>query len=134
MASVARANGTAVALSRQANPVASRSTIRATEVARCLGVIQRAIQETGWNCEAVAAEMGIDKSYLSRLLSGEKTLTFAHLLDLPDDAEAAYYTLRLREMGRIVVEPVEPEAAIECLVRGLVGVLTERKRMAKAAL
>lgn len=124
----ARAQATATSSGRQAYSVDQRAANRSTEVAHGLAVVRRAIEESGWNCEAVALDMGIDKSYLSRLLSGEKPFTFAHLLAMPDDAEAAFYLLRLRELNRpaIAISPIDPEAAIECFVRGLVGVLSAR--------
>jgi hypothetical protein len=58
-------------------------------------VLRACVHEKGWTLDALEAAMngraggrGFDKSFISRVLNGERPLTLSFLLALPDDVEA----------------------------------------------
>jgi len=98
-------------------------------------LLRQAIDATRWKHDALAEVMGLcDRFYLSKMLSGEKAITAAHLKALPDDVEAKFAELYAESFGLIVVAPACGEDAARQFVAGLFGLLAPQKRMAKAAL
>lgn len=95
--------------------------------------LRKAIELAEWKHDALARVMSeasglsIDGPYLSKILSGEKMLTAAHLAALPNEIEAIYNRLRSERFGQIVVAPVEGADAVRNLVSGLVGVLCGKR-------
>lgn len=106
---------------------ASRST-----AVDLLDLVRRAASDTGWGVEALAAHMECDKSHVSRLLSGDKTLSVERLEGFPPDVVARFAVLVAEQSGSVVVAPVSGEQAIRMLVAGLVGVLISAKLPARA--
>lgn len=101
--------------------------------------INRAIDEAGWNQEALAAHMKKDKAYISRVLSGEKPLSASFIRELPDDIEVIVVRYHAESFGLVVVAPLQGQAAVQALAAGLVGLLapalpTRATAMAKAEL
>ena len=94
-----------------------------------LVMLRKAIDDSGWKHEALAAEMSktsghrINGKYLSRMLAGEKPWTHRHIAALPDDIEARFALYHAEALGLIVVPPVAREEAVRQLVAGLMGVL-----------
>lgn len=120
-----------------ANADDRREPARTTDV-DLLALIRRAVSDAGWNQEALAAEMRLDKAYVSRVLSGEKPLSARFLIALPDDIEALVSQRYAEHFGFVVVTPVSGEAAVRHLVSGLFGVLAPQlparaSRMARAS-
>lgn len=118
----------------QSTSVEDGRTDLATDVAKALAVLRACIHERRWTYDALEAEMnrraggsGFDKSYICRVLNGERPLTLPFLLALPDDVEALFEAKRAESFGAIVVEPVRGEDAVRNLVSGLIGVLQERR-------
>jgi hypothetical protein len=105
---------------------------------------REAIEESGVKKDAIAqcmTEAGcrMDPQYLSKLLSGEKTLTTKHLDALPDDVAAIYRRKGAESYGFIVVERVGHELALKHLVSGIVSLFSPftgvpKLRMAKMTL
>lgn len=118
-----RAHATAVALPRQSTSRASARPDLSTDVDTVLAMLRTSVQETGWTLDALAVEMGIDKSLISRVLNGERPMTLTFLIGLPDDIEAAFERKRAESFGLIVVQPAaDGQQAIQHLVSGLFGV------------
>jgi hypothetical protein len=124
----------------QASPVDSRDEFRSTEVdlSQMLAWVVLAVRDTGWGVESLASHMERDKSYISRVLNGEKPLGLVFLLALPKDVQAKVAESYARHWNFLVVRPVSPELAVQHLVSGLLGMLAPnpslRPKMAAASL
>jgi transcriptional regulator with XRE-family HTH domain len=95
---------------------------RATDVDQYLATLRQAVHDAGWTIEALAAHLDIDKSYLSRMLSGEKEWRTEHHVALPDEIDALFLKRQAAERGWIVVEPVLcREQAFESALKLFVG-------------
>lgn len=110
---------------------------RATDVDRALSLLRQVLAKSDWTLDALEAHMRKHKSYISRVLNGEKPMTLDFIVALPDEIEAAWEAKRAEHFGLVVVNRVSGDDAIRSLVSGLVGVLTDRlpakaDRMAKA--
>lgn len=116
---------------RQATSVDLRESDRSTAVdlTEMRGWIVRGMSETGWTFAALEAHMGKDKSYIHAVLNGDKPLSLAFMLALPDDLEAFMAACYAESFGRIVVKPATGADAIRNLVSGLVGVLSATPQM-----
>jgi hypothetical protein len=120
-----------VAVARQSESLVRESSPRATSVAQAeaevellLTFIRQSMNELGWNDESLAAAMGYsDASYPGKVLKGEKPLSAAFLVALPDDIESLFAQKWAEHRGAVVVAPLIGRAAVEALVAGLVGVL-----------
>jgi ParB-like chromosome segregation protein Spo0J len=123
---------------RQGLSVDHDAVSRSTGVDRWLEMLRQAIEDAGWKHDALAAALGVDKAYLSRMLTGEKPWRIEHLVGLPDDIERLFERRRAEQFGLIVVElPADELTARRQLVSGLLGVLAPRlpakaDQMAKA--
>lgn len=102
---------------------------RSTDVDQALVLLRQAVSNSSWTLDALEAHMRKDKSYISRVLNGEKPLTLAFIVALPDDIEAAWERKRAEHFGLIVVERTSGDDAVRSLVSGLIGVLTDRLPM-----
>src|SRR5262245_16305083 len=86
--------------------------------------IRAAIENTGWNQDALSAHMQKDKGYISRVLNGEKPLSAEFLRALPDDVEALMARFWAESFGQIVVAPAASrDAAVRNFISGLFGML-----------
>ncbi len=130
------------AVGDQADSIDPPSAMRSTTV-DLLALINRALCDTPWTQEALAAHMGHGQayvSYISRVLSGEKPLSAAFVLALPDDVQSQVARRYAESFGLIVVEPAaSAEDAVRGLMSGLLWVLalplpTRTARIAKAGL
>lgn len=100
-----------------------------------LSLMRESIEESGWKHAAVAAVLGVEPPYLSRMLAGEKPWSLRAFAQLPDDIEAIFARKYAEAFGLIVVQPVSGEQAVRNLVSGLFGVLAPIKfQAAKAGL
>lgn len=99
-----------------------RSTV--VDLEEFLAIVRGVVTERDWSLDALKAEMdGKDRSYINKVLNGDKPMSVAFLLELPTDVQAEVATRWARAHGRIVVEQVTREIAIGHLVSGLMGVL-----------
>lgn len=126
-------------VARQSKAVAASVAELSTTIDTVLAMLRTAVHDRGWTLEALEAEMGLDKSLISRVLNGERPLTLTFLIALPDDIEATFSARYAEHHGQIVVAPVHGEQAVRQLVGGLLGVLSPRlpvkaDRLAKATL
>ena len=97
------------------------------DIDRALSLLRKAINDRGWSLEALAAHMGIDRAHVSRVLLGEKSLTLAFEVALPDDVEALYKQYRAESFGLIVVEQCDEETARRQFASGLFNLLTTKR-------
>jgi hypothetical protein len=123
----------------QASPVVPGPEVRSTDVdlSMALGWLGSAMSETGWGVDSLAEYMERDKSYISRVLSGDKPLGLIFILGMPEDMQAKFSELYAKHWGYLVVRPVSPDVAIQHLVSGLIGMLTTqpiKTQMARAGL
>lgn len=91
-----------------------------------LSLLRRAIDETGWKHAAIAAALGVEPQYLSRMLSGEKVWTVRHLQLLPDDVERRFIELYAESFGLLIVRRVDDATAQMQLASGLFNLLAPR--------
>lgn len=109
---------------RQGNSLALDLSAEDKELALYRQHLREAIEESGEKKEFVAAEMGLPgPEYLSKLFSGEKSISARHIVGLPDNVEAIFEAKRAKHHGHVVVAPLHGADAIEALVAGLVGVI-----------
>ncbi|HZR25492.1 MAG TPA: hypothetical protein VFA59_17990 [Vicinamibacterales bacterium] len=93
--------------------------------------LRDAIDESRWKHDALAEAMSlacgnrIDGPYLSKLLSGEKSLSAAHLSALPDDIETIFHRKRAERFGHLVVKPLSGLDAQKAFVAGLIGIMSK---------
>ncbi len=106
---------------------------RATSVARYFELLRKAVFDTHWTNDAIAAELNaafadedrhFDKSYVRRMLNEEKPLAVDVLLSFPADVKALFARLCAADFGHIVVERVDAETARQQLASGLFNLLT----------
>lgn len=103
-----------------------------TDVDSALALLRTAVHDCGWTLDALAAHMHRDKSLVSRVLNGERPMTLSFLVALPNDVEALYESRRAEHFGLIVVAPLHGPDAVKAFVGGLLGVLTDRQKLAMA--
>lgn len=106
-----------------ASVAAARVSVVTPDDCDLLAWINRAMAQTGWTKESLAAAMGKDQSYVTRVLNGDKPLNLAFLRELPDDLEAVVSALYAESFGLIVVAPARGVDAVRNLVSGLMGLL-----------
>lgn len=110
-------------------PVDLDQTERSMHVEQALALVRRAMADTAHTLDSLAAHMGKDRAYIARVLKGEKPMSLAFIVALPDDLEARYEQLRAQQFGLVVVAPcTNPDRAIEQLVTGLVSLLAPRSK------
>jgi hypothetical protein len=98
-----------------------RETDRSTTVDQVLQLLNQAVSECGYTLDAMQAVMHKDRSYINKVLQGDKPLSYAFVVALPDDVEKRFEALRAKSFGLIVVEPSTGTQAVENFVSGLVG-------------
>jgi hypothetical protein len=69
-----------------------------------LAVLRQVVADLDYTLDALAAAMGKDRSFIHRVLGGEKPMPPAFLDALPDDIEAEWHARRAAAFGRVVVE------------------------------
>jgi len=106
----------------QATVVDRDAVTRSTDVDQWLALMNQAIDESGWakKQDALATFMGIDKSHLSRLRSGEKPWRVENVVALPDDIEARFEALRAESFGAVVL--TRPQDVVEAKKSVLTGI------------
>lgn len=110
---------------------------RSTTVDQDLELLRRCVSDLGWTFEALEAEMRKDKSYIHRVLHGDKPLTYKFLKSLPGEVQAEFHSRSAEAFGRVVVAPVRGAEAVRNFVSGLLGVLAPQfpaTRMVKASI
>lgn len=88
--------------------------------------MRQCVADLGWKLDALALAMGKGeeyKSYISRVLNGEKPLGLEFFDALPEDVKAEYHSREASARGRVVAMPARGEEAVRQLVSGLLGVL-----------
>lgn len=96
--------------------------------------LREAIDESGWKHDAVAAAIGVDGPYLSKMLAGEKPITLRHLDGLPGDIEAIYSKKYAEHHGHVIVTPAAGDDAVRLFASGLLGILAPARKIASAVL
>lgn len=120
------ANASAV---RQGEAVDLGAQVRSTPVDPVdvlLKLFNDAIDASEWRHkqDALATAMGLDKSYLSRMRSGEKPIAQKHVAALPDDVEVIFAKLHAESFGLIVVAPAtNTHDAARAFISGMFGLL-----------
>lgn len=123
---------TAEVCPRQARSGDRSAAERSREYDLWLSHLKQAMAATGWTIDALAAHLEIDRSYVSRMLDGEKPWSGERLVALPDDLEAKLNAIRAEHFGLIVVRPLTGLEAQKALVAGLIGVMSAPALPAKA--
>lgn len=117
----------------QGNSLARELPVEDKELALFREDLKWAVEESREKKEYVAAAMGLSgPEYLSKLFSGEKTITARHIVGLPQKVEALFEARRAERLGHVVVEHVDEQTARRHLLSGLLGLLAP-KRLARAA-
>jgi hypothetical protein len=86
-------------------------------------LLREAIDESGWKHDAIAAVLGIEAAYLSKMLSGEKAIGLKHLRRLPRDVARCYVKKCGEALGLIVVMPLSGVEAQRAFIAGALGML-----------
>lgn len=90
------------------------------------GLFRQAIEESGLKHMAVAAAIGVEPQYLSRILSGEKPLSEKHVSLLPKEVGKAFAKLHAQQYQLIVIEGVHGPDALQQFVGGLLGIVQQK--------
>ena len=124
-------------VSTSATPI-GLTTVDPAKTARSISVDQarellcRAVSECGYTLDALAASMEKDRSYIHKVLQGDKPTSLEFIVALPDDVEARFEQLRAESFGLIVVAPASADSAAQHLVAGLLGLLRPASLPARA--
>lgn len=105
----------------QGSVVDHDDALRSTTVDRSLARLRQCASDLGWTLDALSAHMRKDKAHISRVFNGEKPLTLAFLIALPDDVEAEFHSRSSEEFGRVVVTPAIGPDALKQFTAGLFG-------------
>lgn len=95
-------------------------------IAESLARLRSSVKDLDYSLEALAVAMGEKpeyKAYISRVLNGEKPLTHAFLIALPDDVEALWHSKEAEAFGRIVVTPASGADAPKQFIAGFLGLM-----------
>lgn len=106
--------------------VSRLSPERATAVAQKLELLRRAKEQLGYTLDALEAAMQMPRSYIGRVISGEKPMTLAFEVALPNDLEALWDRYKTQESGAIVVDRVDDGEATRQLACGLFNLLAPK--------
>lgn len=82
-------------------------------------MLREAIAETKTQLKVVASCFGVDQSYLTKMLAGEKPIPLAKLPLLPDEIERVLVAQYAAHLGLSVTEPNEEAEAISQLLTAL---------------
>lgn len=90
----------------------------------------------GLKLEAITAHMrsrgcaGIDGPYLHKLYSGERTITAKHIVALPDEVNALFYSLLTEQHdGQIVIRPATGAEGVRQFASGLYGFMQQLAKL-----
>lgn len=102
-------------------------------------LVKRAYLEEGYSQSSLAAAMGKNEGYVSKVLNAEKPLGASFLEALPVDVDTKFAELHAKARGLFVVSPVGGEEAMQQFIAGFVGMFARpavsvRPRMAQAVL
>lgn len=109
---------------RQPTDVDRAEPARSTSVDQSLIVLRQVIADLNYSLDALQAAMGKDRSFINKVLNGEKPMPSDFIDALPDDIEAEWHARRAERFGRVVVAPASGDDAVRNLVSGLVGILS----------
>jgi hypothetical protein len=127
--SIDRANGSgqSESLDRERRSRATSVAQAEADVAMLRTFIRQAMAELKWTPEALAAEMGYtDASYPGKVLNGEKPLSAAFLVALPDDVEKRFTKKWANHHRFVCAEPLNGAEAAEAIVGAVLGILSPR--------
>lgn len=100
-----------------------------------LATLRRAIEDAGWTEAALSQHLDTDRSYINRMLNGEKPLSLDRLARLPREIVARFGVLVAESAGAVVLMPSSRDDAVKHLLEGLLGILERQPmqpRMVKA--
>lgn len=134
-----RPNATSSSVASQSTSVEPPAVRRSTAVDQDLRLLRAAYDESGHTLDSVAAHMRIDRSYINKVLHGEKPLRLEFETALPPDLIGLYRKKQAEAYGYIVVRPLTGADAQCAFVAGALGLLasglpTRASSMAKADL
>src|SRR6185436_20315407 len=111
-ASVSRA-----AALRQPTDVDHPAHVRSTSVdpSDSLAVLRQVIADLSYSLDALQAAMRKDRSFIHKVLNGDKPMPADFIDALPDDIEAEWHKRRAERFGHLVVAPLEGSAAVQAL-------------------
>lgn len=120
------------ATSSQPTEVEQPASERSTNVDQPteLEVLRQVIDEKCHTLDSLAAHMWEahqrrrDRSYINKVLNGDRPMPAGFTDELPDDVQAEWHSRCAKRLGRVVVAPLSGPAAIEGFVGGLIGLLT----------
>lgn len=107
----------------QATTIDQRDVTRSISVDQSLSTLRQVVSDLGYSLDALQSAMGKDRSFINKVLNGDKPMPEDFIDALPDDVEAEWHARRAEAFGRVVVAPVTGPDAIRNLVSGLIGVL-----------
>ena len=116
--SIDRVNG-----SGQPTTVEHRESDRSTSVDQSLECLRQVVIDKGWSLDALQAHMKKDRSFINKVLNGDKPMPEGFLDALPDEIEKEYHRRCFERHGGVGVDPVDAETARRHLVSGLIGIL-----------
>ena len=80
-------------------PVDQIADPRSTSVDHSLVVLRQVVSDLGYTLDSLHAAMGKDRSFIHKVLYGEKPLPQDVLVALPDDIEAEWHARRAESLG-----------------------------------
>jgi hypothetical protein len=85
-------------------------------------LLRRAVADCGYTLDALEAAMGKVRTYIHKVLQGEKPLSYEFIVALPNDVEARFEQLRAEHFGLIVAKPpTSREQAARDFISGVFG-------------
>lgn len=71
--------------------------------------------------EALAAEMAVPRTTVTRVLNRERPMSLRFICRLPEDLQKALLSARVEALGAMVVEPAHPDHAVQQLFSAVLG-------------
>jgi hypothetical protein len=117
----------------QPTSVDPRGDDRSTSVDLELEAVRAAVKETGHTIDSLSAEMdGKDRSYINKVLNGDKPMSMDFIASLPEEVRAEYHAGRADAHGFVVGRPVDQKTALRYVVIGLASLAAALSLPAKA--
>ena len=111
------------AATRQPMAVDQVDVTRSTSVDQSLDALRQVVVDLGYSLDALEAAMGKDRSFINKVLNGDKPMPADFIDALPDDIEAEWHARRAASFGRFVVTPASDDSAVQQFVGGLLTLL-----------
>lgn len=106
-----------------------------------LAVLRQVVADLDYSLDALQAAMRKDRSFIHKVLAGDKPMPPDFIDALPDDIEAAWHgrMFERRSRGGLAIAPASDDNAVQHFVGGLLTLLrpqlpSRAASMAKAAL